>query len=426
MKGGLRRRLFIALLAYVAIVTVVVVAHGYIVNERAERLVWESLLRTELAHFTERRAAEASSRWSDTDALRLYGPLSGVPVPPEFAGLPPGLHDEVLTSDGEYVVFVEDSPEGPSTIALEISGVESGEVNLGILLAGSTLPVIALLVLIAHLGAGWLMRPLSSMANALSSLAPDRSGQRLPVDASAPREAQVITEAFNRYLERLDQSLERERTFLNMASHELRTPIAVIASSVEVEIDRRGGAAEPYLAHLLNTARDMERLVSMLVALAKDPARLRGSDEPVVLAELIPSIVADHGFLAKHKELSFEIELDPACTIVAPAQVARAAIGNLVRNAIENSDRGVIRIAASRDAKITIADPGHGMTDEEMSAAYTRLARSGEGIGAAGAGIGLELISRLCEHLGWRLAFNSERNRGTTATLDFQRRSNPA
>jgi signal transduction histidine kinase len=88
-----------------------------------------------------------------------------------------------------------------------------------------------------------------------------------------------------------------------------------------------------------------------------------------------------------------------------------------LRNAIENSDRGVIRIATSDDGKVTIADPGHGMPDEEMRAVYTRLARSGEAVGATG--IGLELISRLCEHLGWRLAFSSERDRGTTATLDF-------
>jgi signal transduction histidine kinase len=203
-----------------------------------------------------------------------------------------------------------------------------------------------------------------------------------------------------------------------MASHELRTPIAVIVSSVEVEIDRRGGNPDPFLVHVLNTARDMERLVSVLVVLAKDPSRLRRAEEAVELAELIPSVVADHDFLAKHKELSFALELDRSCTIAAPPLVARAAIGNLLRNAIENSDRGIIRIAASSDGKVTITDPGHGMSDEEMSAIYTRLARSGEAVEGA-TGIGIELISRLCAHLGWQLAFHSERTKGTTAVLDF-------
>jgi signal transduction histidine kinase len=323
----------------------------------------------------------------------------------------------VSTPDGEYVVFVTDSPEGRSLIALDISDLERGEVSLGMTLVGSTIVVVALLVLSAHIGAGWLVRPLSSMAAALFSFVPDRTGQRLPVDESAPHEAKVITDAFNRYLQRLDQFLERERTFLNMASHELRTPIAVITSSVEIEIDRRGAHAEPFLMHLLNTARDMERLVSMLVSLAKDPARLRNADEIVELADLIPSVVADHGFLAQHKELLFELDVERSCRIKAPRQVARAAIGNLIRNAIENSDRGVIRIAVSKDAKVKIVDPGRGMSDEEVSALYTRLARSGQAVNATG--IGLELISRLCEHLGWRLGFSSQRDKGTTVTLDF-------
>jgi len=421
MKWGLRSRFTLVTLAYLAVVTIVVAVHGYVVNERAERLVWESLLRTEVAHFVERRATEPDVQWSDTDTLRLYGPLSDRAIPPELAGLEPGVHDEVFTGAGQYVVFVTDSPQGRAVIALEISGLERSERSLTNTLGLSTLAVVVLLGLVAYVGAGWLVRPLSRIAASVSSFAPDRKGQRLQADQAAPHEAKVITDAFNEYLQRLDRFLERERMFLNMASHELRTPLAVIASSVEVEMDRHGARDDPFLMHLLSTVRDMERLVSMLVVLAKDPARLRGADETVELAELIPSIVADHDFLAKHKELSFALELGGSCKIAAPPLVARAAIGNLVRNAIENSDRGVIRITTSKDAKVIIADPGHGMSDEEMAAVYTRLARSGEAVAAA-TGIGLELISRLCEHLGWRLGFSSARSKGTTATLDFSSR----
>ncbi len=421
MKNGLRSRLTLMIVAYLAVATVIVAVHGYVVNERAERLVWESLLRTEMSHFLQRHAADASFRWNDTESLHLYGPLSNNPAPAEFAALTPGVHDEVPTPQGQYVVFVTDSAEGRSVIALDISGLERSERSLGLTLAASTALIVVLLAAVAHLGAGWLVRPLSSIAATLSSFAPDRRGQRLPPDSAAPYEARVIADAINQYVQRLDQFLERERTFLNMASHELRTPLAVIASSVEVEIDRRGTSADPFLMHILGTVRDMERLVSMLVILAKDPSRLRGADETVDLGALIPSIVADHDFLARHKELSFALDLEPACKIAAPPLVARAAIGNLLRNAIENSDRGVIRIAASKDAKVTIADPGHGMSDEEMSAVYTRLARSGAAVAGA-TGIGLELISRLCEHLGWRLAFSSERSKGTTVTLDFSAR----
>ena len=95
--------------------------------------------------------------------------------------------------------------------------------------------------------------------------------------------------------------------------------------------------------------------------------------------------------------------------------VVQAAVGNLLRNALENSDRGVIRLSLSPRAVVTIEDPGHGMSPEEVSAIYARLARGGGD--RIGGGIGLELIARLCEHLGWTLDVQSDPSRGTVARL---------
>ena len=81
-------------------------------------------------------------------------------------------------------MFVTHSPEGPSVITLEISGLERGEWNLSMTLTASTAGLLALLGVIAHLGAGWLVRPLSTIATALSLFAPNRRRQRLPVDPS--------------------------------------------------------------------------------------------------------------------------------------------------------------------------------------------------------------------------------------------------
>ena len=96
--------------------------------------------------------------------------------------------------------------------------------------------------------------------------------------------------------------------------------------------------------------------------------------------------------------------------------IVQAAIGNLLRNAIENSDRGRIVVRLEAPATVVIEDPGHGMSPEEISAIYARMARGG---GNGNDGIGLDLIARLCEHLGWALAFVSQPERGTTTTLTF-------
>ncbi len=421
LQPSLRRRLTLGVLVYAVLVALAVATHGYLVNERAERLVWESLLSSELDHFVARRAADPDFRWTDTETLKLYGPLSGRAVPHELASLPSGVHDEVPSGGVQVVTLVRHDAQGTTALALDISGIEQGERRLTAMMVASALIVATLLAFVTHIGAGWLVRPLASIANTLARFAPDRAGQRVVVEPASPREAIVIAEALNAYLRRIDEFVERERAFVNTASHELRTPIAVISGAAEVALDRSSGgpsAAEPYLQDILRSARDMQRLVDLLLALAKDPARLHVASEQIELNQLVPLIVADHEFLAKHKELSFELDLTAGYAIRAPLQVARAAIGNLVRNAIENSDRGTIRISLGDGGKVIVADPGHGMSAAEMSALYTRLARSRETVGSAG--IGLDLIARLCEHLGWQLTFSSEPGQGTVAVLDFR------
>jgi signal transduction histidine kinase len=418
----LRQRVTSVVLAYSVIVAVVVVLHGYQINERAEALVWESLLENEFAHFLERRTSDADYRWNDTETLRLYGPPYGAPIPAAFSNLSEGIHDEVSDGGSLFIVLAQYIDGKKYVMALDISDLERGERSLALTLALWTAPTIAILALITYFIAGWLGRPLASMANEITAWSPDRRDQRVEVDKHAPDEANIVAAALNAYSERLEQFLERERAFINMASHELRTPISVISGTMDVLLDR--GSATPDIARSLErvrrTSQDMERLIALLLALAKEPTTLSKLNESVNLGTVVTTVTKDHQHLARLKELTLQFEIEDAPTIDAPPQILHAAIGNLVRNAIENSDRGTIIVAAGTPARITVTDPGHGMSDREMSDLYTKLARSGD-TGGSGDGIGIELISRLCAHLGWRLSFESRSGKGTIAVLEFDR-----
>src|SRR5690606_20478652 len=124
----------------------------------------------------------------------------------------------------------------------------------------------------------------------------------------------------------------------------------------------------------------------------------------------------DHRHLPGDRQLQLQAgELAP-CTVLAPPGVAETMIGNLLRNAVENSGSGTIAVSLGADACVTIADPGQGLSPEQPAAIPSRLARQGEP-GDTGNGIGLELIARLCEHLGWDLRLESLHPRGTRARL---------
>lgn len=420
-RHGLRRRIVLGLLAYVALASVAVFALGFVINEQAERALWQALLEAELDHLEDRLGKTPDYQWVDTETLALYGDAAAHAMPPELMRLPPGLHDEVAVNGRQSVVLLRETNGRRRAIALDISGLEQRETFVTLAALGAMLVMVVVLGLLIGVGADRLFRPLRELAQRIAGLRPDVAGQRLPVDEAASTEVAVIADALNDYLERNALFVERERAFIDSASHELRTPISVIAGAAELAAAQpeMPAAARRQIARIRRTSRDIERLIVLLLVLAKDPVRLADASDRIALDQLLPEIVEDHRTMAQQKGLNLMLTTLPAIEVVAPLPVVQAAIGNLLRNAIENSDSGEIVISLAADAVVEISDPGHGMSPEQISAIYARMARGG---GGEGSGIGLQLIARLCAHLGWTLAFVPAPEQGTIARLDLRPR----
>ena len=414
---GLKRRILYWLVAYAVLLSVIVTAAGASIHEHVEHLAWKSLLRAELDYFRQRSEGNPDFRWHDTDTLRMFGAGGAPPVPAFIARRKDGMHDDVVIDGKQSVILVSHIDGRQVALALDLTefeGVEDKITGSAVVVIVGMIVALALLVM---WGLGRLIEPLAAMARQIAGLQPDRVGQRVSVDARASAEMVVIADAFNDYLKRNESFVEREHAFIATSSHELRTPIAVIAGAAELALEQPGmpNTTRNQVLRIHRTARDVEQLISLLLILVKDPSRLGEVSERVALDQLLPGILEDHRHLTQGKDLTLVLEAVPSCEIVAPVTIVQAAIGNLLRNAIENSDRGEIRIRLQPDATVVIEDPGHGMSPEEISALYARVARGGRD----GGGIGLDLISRLCEHLGWRLAFSSVPGRGTRTTLQL-------
>ncbi|MBM7093291.1 HAMP domain-containing histidine kinase, partial [Streptomyces sp. S12] len=237
-------------------------------------------------------------------------------------------------------------------LALDIDDMEHREFDLALTIAASAITTLLLLCAVIGWGVHRLVRPLTNMAQRIGGLRPDRSGQRVDVPDSASSELVVIADAVNDYLQRNDRYVERERAFIDSASHELRTPISVIAGAAEIALDHSElpAGTRHQLNRIRRTSRDVEQLISLLLVLAKDPKRLSANSDRVALDHLLPEIVEDHRHLTRDKDLTLAIAPLPPCEILAPLPIVQAAIGNLLRNAIENSDRGEIAIRLLGDA----------------------------------------------------------------------------
>ncbi len=418
-RSPLRRKLLGWLIVYLALVTVVVFSAGNYVHERAEHAVWRALLNTELDSVLAHTRSESHYHWQDSDTLHLFMEQGGEPIPASMAQLRPGLHDGRFLDGHKVAVMVRDTTDhGRVMLALDITdfGELENFITRWAMLAGVALGIVTLLM--AWVGMNRLVRPLAILAQDIGALRPEQRGQQITVDRRGSTEMEVIGSAVNDYLVRNERFVERERAFISTASHELRTPIAVISGAAELALEQPDvpERARQQLQRVRSTATGVEQLIQLLLVLARDPARLQAMSELVPLEHLLPEIIEDHRHLAAGKELRLELEHAEPCNIVAPLGVVQAAIGNLLRNAVENSDRGVIRLAVSARAVVTIEDPGHGMSPEEVAQVYARMAR---GERDERAGIGLELIARLSEHLGWKLSIESQPAQGTRVVLDM-------
>ena len=359
-RHGLQRALTTGLLAYVVLLSAAVSAQGWLVNERAEALVWETLLSTEMDYMLEHvDAPEWTAR--EPTALRIFVEGLGEPPPPEMANLPPGLHDE-LAVDGRVVVAMVRIVDGRRVLlALDITEFEQAEREQLLVLALSSLVVVVLLGLAGAWGVSRMMAPLRELASRISQLRPDRSGQSVAVGNRASTELAVIASALNLYLDRHDRFVERERAFIHSASHELRTPMAVIAGASELALEAgMSASARTQVQRIQRTVRNIEELISTLLVLAKDPDNLARNSDLIALDELLPEIVDAHRHLCEDKELELKVYLQGKCEVIAPITIVHVAVGNLLRNAIENSDSGTITLVLRPDATVVIEDPGHG------------------------------------------------------------------
>src|SRR5690606_4762733 len=118
-------------------------------------------------------------------------------------------------------------------------------------------------------------------ARDIAGLSPARAGQRIALPAAASTELAVIAEALNDYIVRNEQYVERERVFIDSMSHELRTPVSVITGAAELAAAQPGvpDAARHQIARIGRTGREVERLIALLLVLAKDPGRLAESSD---------------------------------------------------------------------------------------------------------------------------------------------------
>jgi signal transduction histidine kinase len=249
----------------------------------------------------------------------------------------------------------------------------------------------------------------------MQAIDPRIKGQRLPT-GYAQEEIQIIARASNTHLERVEKFIERERSLLDQASHEFRTPISVIAGAVDVlRMQALPTTAQPALERIRSTVEYFSEIMVALLYLARETPQSAGPQEITAVHKLLPKLVADHEYLLADKPVRLHVvDLEPTL-IEAPEAMVRMAVGNLLRNAIENTSEGCIEVSL-QEGVVCISDSGTGFDPVEAARRYRDSLRATMPI--PGQGLGMFLISRICERFGWHLSIETLNSNGTRARLD--------
>jgi two-component system, OmpR family, sensor kinase len=255
--------------------------------------------------------------------------------------------------------------------------------------------ILALCVAGGYWMSAWALTPVNEVTGALARIGARDLRQRLPL-TGADDEARQLTEAINQLLERLERASASQRRFVSEAAHELRTPLAVLRSGLEVTLQRPRSAEESRSA-LEQAMGEAERLCAIaedLLALARLDAEPGVPREPVDLSEIAAEAATMAQTLAEARHQEFAIAADRQIVVRGSAGDLRRVVLNLLDNAVKfTPERGRIEVAVSAQgptALLSVRDNGPGIDPGDLEHIFDPFYRSRTANGA-GSGLGLAL-----------------------------------
>ena len=214
---------------------------------------------------------------------------------------------------------------------------------------------------------------------------------------------------------KLNDYFERERDFTGDVSHELRTPLAVIQGAAEILESQFAGNPEAlrHVERIRRTTGYAVQLVSALLLLARSPKQI---DFPRTdLSQLLNQEVDRYSHLLANKSVSCERDIQAGIYGHVRPELARVAFGNLIRNAFRYTEKGLVSVRLD-SRRMVVQDTGPGVPESVQSAMFTQFNRGDD---KSGTGLGLNIVSRICQCVGWHIEYHQTVDGGSRFTMTF-------
>lgn len=291
-------------------------------------------------------------------------------------------------------------------------------------------------ILLALIAAGvWLLvrsalRPVHEIASTAQKITAERLNERLDVPLRQDEIGQ-LTSVLNEMLDRLDRGFRQAVRFTADASHELKTPLALIGAGLEELLRRRDLAPDVVeaLASLLEDNRRLSAVCQDLLVLARaDAGRLALDRQAHDLRALVDAALDDAHILAEERSIRFDVVLPVQAFECVDARYFTQILLNLLSNAVKyNHANGIVRLGLSQDADywvLSVSNTGPGIPSEYQPRLFERFFRADSSAAIPGHGLGLSLSRELARAHGGELWLKHSGTDWTTFCVKLPR--NPA
>ena len=323
-----------------------------------------------------------------------------------------------------YDLFVPDDHGGVWLRGVTSADNDFSAARVITILALILLPVLVLITAVV----GWLIArraflPVRQITDTVDAIS---DGEDLTARIGLRRgrdEIHKLAATFDRMFDRLEQSFNSEKRFASDASHELRTPTAVILAECEYA-KQNAKSAEDYaesIEVIERQAKRMSELITKLLSITRmDQGTHQAAFERANLSELA-EIVTDETAMAAGKAVELKKEIDGGVYANIDVGLMTRLVQNLVENAIKYTPEGghvTVSLRREGDAlALAVADDGIGIAKKDLPHIYDRFWQADASRGAdSGSGLGLSMVKQIAEAHGGRMDVKSAPGRGSTFT----------
>lgn len=416
MMKPISRRIYYAIISLSCLLMVFFNLFSWTMQESLEETMLDIEFQQERDFFLQ-QLDFSESRFIDSEGHLIAYEKKGdslTQLPDIFLTLPKNYRGEIKLNNKTYLITIETISGGVLYISKDITHFEKEELlfNLALLVISGFFLLLSLFL--ARYLSRRIAKPLEQLADSISLTQAGTQMERLETDYE-DIELHSISESFNQFLKQIEQFVQREKNLLNMASHELRTPIAVTLGGLDI-LEKRGNFSDKdrvTLQRMRQACLVMQTNVDVLLNLARYDANQYVLSQHQ-FAEILEQV--RHDLEEAHPEVKGRLELaffhQPM--IRTQFNMAYMVARNLIQNAIQHSS-GPVQVSLY-ETYFEVSDQGSGLSAHQVQLLEEGM--PGNKL-TSGGGLGLYIVTLMCERLQWRLKVTESNRQGTVIRVQF-------